>query len=488
MSSSPSFPLSAASGATLNRDGRLAPPRLGRTGDVDARLDQLTAGGAGLGAEYAAQMAYRSSSEGLVRREEKAVADARFDQAFQAYFPTLSAVARYTRYSNIVPPPVQSGLFVDPSIPAGPVPPGTQLFKSAPQAFPVFNDQYLAQASLTVPLSDYALRISQNVASASHSVEARRLDEKAARLQSAAEARIAYYAWLRAHAHVVIAELSLEQARSHQGEVRVGVDAGRAPRADLLAVDVEVARAGLSLAEAQHEVIRLTKELSTRMHQPIAPDVRPAEDLRRLLPPLDGGDDLERLTAQALKTRPEIQALEESSRSYLDAATVARAALWPSVQAFGDVVTASPNPRYFPQTSQVETTWDVGIQLTWVANSAALAPALAAESKAKASEAEAQRQALCEAIAKEVYDAFYGEEEAAADVGAAAQNLDAAEEQYRLSRERFENGALTSVDLTSAELDLFRARIDAVNVRANVYAARVRLLRATGRDILAFPD
>ncbi|APR80835.1 Hypothetical protein A7982_06182 [Minicystis rosea] len=54
-----------------------------------------------------------------------------------------------------------------------------------------------------------------------------------------------------------------------------------------------------------------------------------------------------------------------------------------------------------------------------------------------------------------------------------------------MRRELFQHGRASSVELTDAETELFRASLDVVSARVDVRIARARLLHATGRDALA---
>jgi len=73
--------------------------------------------------------------------------------------------------------------------------------------------------------------------------------------------------------------------------------------------------------------------------------------------------------------------------------------------------------------------------------------------------------------------------EARAALVSTAQGLVAAEESYRVRRSLFQNGRATSVELTDAETDLTRARLEAINARVDLRIALVRREHATGRDV-----
>ena len=66
---------------------------------------------------------------------------------------------------------------------------------------------------------------------------------------------------------------------------------------------------------------------------------------------------------------------------------------------------------------------------------------------------------------------------------ASREGLVAAEENYRVRRELYRAGKATIVEVTDAETDLTRARLDVVNSHVDVRIARVALSHALGRDV-----
>jgi outer membrane protein TolC len=73
--------------------------------------------------------------------------------------------------------------------------------------------------------------------------------------------------------------------------------------------------------------------------------------------------------------------------------------------------------------------------------------------------------------------------EAQAALVSTAQGLTAAEESYRVRRSLFRNGRATGVELTDAETDLTRSRLESINARVDMRIALVRLDHALGRDV-----
>jgi outer membrane protein TolC len=116
-------------------------PSIG-TGAIFTKLDTKPGG---ITADSAAQGAVATSKVAKADEAKLKAAAAQVDLAWDAYLPRLALKASYTRLSPIDPPAIALG------------PPGSPTF-----AFPVYLNQYGAQASLLVPLSDYVFRIYHN--------------------------------------------------------------------------------------------------------------------------------------------------------------------------------------------------------------------------------------------------------------------------------------------------------------------------------------
>src|SRR5262249_19791431 len=143
----------------------------------------------------------------------------------------------------------------------GPTQPGgttptdvTKIFVSTPPdfSFPLVLDNYLLQASIAVPISDYFLRIAQNYSAATHVQDGARFDALAARAKSASDGKIAFYTWLRARGAAVVAVQALNDQQTHLNDAKNQFAVGNASRADVLRAETAVASAELQVERAKN--------------------------------------------------------------------------------------------------------------------------------------------------------------------------------------------------------------------------------------------
>ena len=444
---------------------------------LEQRIAQLTHAG-GLTADQVARQAVATNPDILARQAEVDAASAAVGQSEIAFAPKLTLSGSYARLSNFTPPLL--GYAVVAGNNPGPVTDLTKL-QVVPQAFPVFVNATTAQAMLTLPISDYLLRLSQSYTSARRSQRAAQLQEVAQQLRVQADAKIAYYTWARATLSIVVAEQNLAQAQAHLHDVNSSFEGGIASKADVLRVESQVASAEGLLQKARHFLTVAEEQLRTAMHDPQARALVLGEDLSSALPALSPALT-PALYDEAIAHRPELQALENSELALRKQASATRAGLWPHLNGFGEVTVANPNQRFIPPQDRFDTTWSVGVALSWSPNESVSTYSQAKGADAKVRQVAAQRAALADAIRVELAAAVQAVQDADTSVATSSQGLVASEASYRVRRSLFQVGRATSGELTDAETDLLRAKLDAVNARVDQRISRIRFEHATGQD------
>jgi outer membrane protein TolC len=439
-----------------------------------------TAGG--LTADEVSRRAAATSRDVEARGEERRAAEAGVDQAVAAYVPRLSGLGRYTRLSSLDEPTL--GNVVVTGAP-GPIAAGTQLL-AVPLTFPVIVDQYAAQSTLQIPLSDYALRLPQLHAAARGNARAAALVEQASRLRAATDGKIVFYSWARARLQIGVAERAVAQARGHLKDAQAARETGSASKADVLRVEAQVASAELLLARAQAATAVLDQQLRTVMHDPGAQPYAIGEDLRAppdpagVAPALATPEDT--LVREAVARRPETRALAESAAATRKQAWAVRAAGLPRLDAVGNATYARPNARVFPLKDEFRGTWDVSLQLSWAPTDLFATEASHSATMARSRQLDAQRAGAADAIRVEIAQAVQAVREAEASLRTSERGLAAAEESYRVRRVLFQNGRATSVELTDAETEFSRAQLEAIGARVDRRIAEARLVHAVGQD------
>ncbi len=445
---------------------------------VPTELLAVTPGG--LTAEAVGTRAAATSWNARASEENLRGAAARVDEAWSAFLPRLTGAAKYTRLSEFTPPSIA---FLTPQQCAGlGIPPTGCASLTGGVSFPLVFDNWVLQAGIVVPISDYLARTDQNYTAATHSQEAARWDIVSTRAASLANGKSAYYTWLRARGAVIVATQALNDQRTHLRDARNQFAVGNASKADVLRAETAVASAELTVERAKNLMDLSEKQLKVAIHAGDEESLLLGESLEGPLPPVQG--NLKQMTVEALASRPEVKSADANAAAARQQAAAARSGRYPNLSAFADATYANPNPRVFPQTSSWFPTWDVGAQLTWSPNDILLANGSAADATSRAAAIEANKNNVRDGIEVEVTQAWQAVHEADFAIDASTREQTSAAEAYRVARELFNNGRGTSTTLTDAETDLTRSRLDLLNAKTDARVARVRLDHALGRDVV----
>lgn len=450
------------------------------TGGGPGAPDMPSGSPGALTADQVGQRAMATSFQAKAAEQNLTAAGARADQQWTSYLPRVGLTARYTRLSDFTPPSLGGGgSLVGTQQPPGTLNP-TPTVAAGTFSFPLVLDNYLTQATLAVPISDYFLRIGKAYSAATHSEDAARFDVIAARAKSFADGKVAYYTWLRARGAVGVAEQSLAVARAHQKDAENQFAVGNASKADVLRAQTQVAAAELAVERAKSGAAQTERVVRVAIHGKEEDVLSPTESLDGTLPAQP--TSLKALIAEGLAQRPEIKSIDKNAESARKLADVSRAGKYPVLSGFGDVTYANPNQRRFPQMDEWFPTWSVGAQITWSPNDALVAGAAGSDAEARAAALDAQKGTIRDGVEIEVTQAYQGIVEADFAITSTQRQLESAVEGYRVARELFNNGRGTATTLIDAEIVLAQTRFDALNARVDARIARIRLEHALGRD------
>ena len=424
-----------------------------------------------------------ATSPGLRADREESIARAfAVTQARANFVPRLSGGLRYTRQSRESSPALGNLVATSPDVPAGATP--TQLV-ALPLSFPTLVNHYDAQASLDVPLSDYALRLPQLYEAAKKDARAAELLLAANRLQEARDARVAYYDWVKARLQQRVAERALERTRLHLVDAQTALTLGTASQADVFSVEAQLANAELVLARARSASEIQGRRLSVLMHDTAPAAYEIGEDLSgpSAATPAPSPDGESLLLRRALERRLELRVISESAAGQRQRARAALAAELPRLGASGSASYARPNSRVLPPTDEFHGSWEVGVALSWSPTDILGSDAGRQATLARARQLDAQGDELVDSIALEVKSALSSLTESEVRVTTSERALTASTESHRVRRELFKNGRATSTELSDAETEWSQAQLDVVAARVDRRIAQVKLAHALGEDV-----
>lgn len=453
-------------------------------------LAAFTPHNGGLTANEVATRASASSDTIAAKNAELRAAAAAVDSAMYSFYPKLGLKASYTRMSPITTSlgggtmvfgTGQGTLSVDQTTGLiGTGPGGTQPVSAQPLSFPIPKNYYSLGATLSVPISDYVLRLSHSIDATKKNQESSELNLKAERQKVEGDARVAFYNWTLAIGQVAVTEKSLERMRARLKDTQTSFTLGAATKADVLRMQslvagteasLEAARSFKQLAEEQLTVIMDTRPNEYVLGEDVLAD--------RSVVPLQSLDDL---VKEANANRYELKSMDKNVESMRSAETVIARGELPRIDGFADYTYANPNQRYLFVYAWKQT-WDVGLAATWNVNEVFTSNSSAHEMAAKRQALEANRKAMAKGIRVEVATAYTDARRSAAELEAAKRAAEAAQAAYDTEVELFRVGKATTTELIDAEAELVNSLLRLISAHVGARVAETKIARATGRDM-----
>jgi len=278
---------------------------------------------------------------------------------------------------------------------------------------------------------------------------------------------------------------NVARLRSYHQDTERLVEAGLATRNDLLKVEVQLQSALVSQIDARNDVALARMVLNNAMGRSLSAPVVPASDPEdasaadTLMLLVDQQQD-SLLAREAQHERQDLQAsavLAEAARS---SASAARGGYWPQIQLYANYAYLHPNQRYQPIIPEFFGSWDVGVNLSFDLWNWGRTARQAEQADASARQAEESYAQLRDEVSLEVHRAALTVRRAREKLGVAALGVEQAEENRRMTSDRYSNGLATSTDLLDAEVALVQSRTSLTGAQVECALAKSRLERAVG--------
>ncbi|MEQ8273125.1 MAG: TolC family protein [Deltaproteobacteria bacterium] len=429
----------------------------------------------GLTTDEVIRRVLETSPEAMKAEVEHMKAAEEANTAWTGYAPRVDLSAGYQRLSPITLPPC------DPSLPEDEqffcLPPGVN--QNDVQGFGAFPlDSYSLVASVSVPASDYFLRIMPGYDAVVGTEEVARNQLAAKREEVAFTAVQMYLDAIRARAGRVVAEKSVGVLTTQMEDLQKLAEAGLSTNGDVLQVKAQVASAQVALEQAKGGVIVANARLRRALHDPQA-KLEHGEDLLASanieLP------EYEAALEQAIEDRFELRALRKLVDVQANFAKLERVGVFPRLTIDGSATHARPNQRVFFDPTGFNTTWQIGVNLRWSPNDAVVGMSNWDNADRDVALVETDIIALTDLIAVEVANALATMRSTRASILAAREGLEAAEGAFDDRKKLLDAGQGTTRELLLAEQDLRNAELQIINAHLDLRLARARLDRALGR-------
>ena len=396
---------------------------------------------------------------------------ARFKEVNASRLPSLKLSGGYARLSEV--PPFEVRL---PFPPAFPVP---STFVVSPNYF----DNYSVRMGLQQPLFT-GFRLQSSAAMARLGTQVAVEDLAGDRNQVVFAVKNAYWNLFKAGEFKKVVDENTAQLEAHLADLRNFFEQGLLTRNEVLKAEVQLSNMKLVRLDAANSVemaaVWLNNLIGAPLDDPIEPAVTTGELEAGARKMSEEWSDLDGLVDKALGGRPELRAMGLRVKAGEAGVTLAKSGWYPQVALTGNYYNLKPNPRLMPAKDKFTSTWDIGISVSmdlWNWNATLRQTQQAKAQLAQILDGLGQ---LKDAAAVEVRQNWLALKSAREKIGVAGDAVAQAEENLRVTNERFKEGVALNSDVLDAETALLQAKTSRTQALVDHELAKARLAKAVG--------
>lgn len=383
-------------------------------------------------------------------------AEAKASEAAAALYPSLKMQAGYMRLSDV--PAFQIQL------------PTTLI------SFPVVLNTYNLKATVQQPLFT-GWRFQGIADNAEFTAEATARDYTKDRLDLIFAVRSAYWNVYRTQELKRLTDENVNQVQLHLSDVENLEQQGMATRNDVLKVQVQLSNAKIIQIDASNAVRIAMLSLNSTLGLPLSTEITLTSALTQTdwhIPGLEG------LLSLALRSRPDLQGMQLRIQAAEAGVTAARGGWWPQIFLTGSYYYARPNQRIFPALDKFRDTWDVGASLQFDIWNGLATVHQTSQAEALLEQTRASYDIVKDGMILDVTQAYLAFEQTKEKIALSRLAVEQAEENYRITYEKFKSGLTTNSELLDAETATLQSKIQLTTALVDYELAVARLQKSVG--------
>jgi outer membrane protein TolC len=287
----------------------------------------------------------------------------------------------------------------------------------------------------------------------------------------------AFWQYHKAEKVLMLLKENYESLRNHRDDAQAFYNEKLITKNELLKISVELSSVELKVIEADNALKMAQAYFNKTIGLPVTAATAIEIPMPALLPP---PADFEVLMETAVEKRGEIGALENRLLMSKEQQDIAAADWYPDIMLFSNFYYAQPNQRIFPPEEKFDDSWDVGVMLQWDVWDWGRRSAANDEAAVKFEQLKEGLANLQSNIQLEVYKHFLAAHSAFDKVMVTELNVQQAEEQYRLTADKFAVQFATATELTDSETALLKAKTEYETAVIDYQIARAELNKSAG--------
>ena len=284
----------------------------------------------------------------------------------------------------------------------------------------------------------------------------------------------AFYRVLITQEFVKVAEQSVELVEKQLGIAQTSLDAGAATNFDVLRAKVQLANAKSQVIRAKNGVKIAKNAYKTLLNLPLADDISVEGSFE--IPEVK--IKLDELIKQALEKRPEITRSQLNEQAGQKQLSVAKTRNLPDFAFFSNYQ-ISHSERLI----EMNRIWSLGLQINIPIFDGFASRAAVKQSESVLKQLQIGTEQVMSVVETEVRNAYLALLEAKTLIDVQRETVAQAQESVRIATIRFENGMITTVELTDTQLALIQSKVNRLQAQHDYVIGLARLEKAIGQKI-----
>ncbi|HEY5534215.1 MAG TPA: TolC family protein [Ignavibacteria bacterium] len=388
--------------------------------------------------------------------------NAKIDEVNSQFLPLVTFNAGYTRYSDVTPFEIK--------LPNFPVP---------IKLYDVILNNYNMRLSVQQPLfTGFRLRSLKN--SAQYSNTSSELDLVKDKNDVAINTHIAFWNLYKAKLIKIYIDDIVKINEQHLTDTRNLMNHGLATQGDILKLEVAFSNAKLQQIDAQNNIEIARIVLNKTIGLPISDNT----DIQ--IDPIDTSsyyNNVKELSVEGKNNRAELKSLQYKISAAQENILATRSAYYPNVFLTGGYTFAQPNQRYQPPLNQFKGTWDVGINLNWTLLNWGNTSAQIVQAEQNLVQVQTNLEQLKENIEVEINQNYLNLKFAKEKLGVAQLAISQAQENLRMTEDKYKSQIATSTDIIDAQNALLQSSTNYTNALVDYQLSKIKLEKSLGRRI-----
>lgn len=288
----------------------------------------------------------------------------------------------------------------------------------------------------------------------------------------------AYWGVFKATQFKKVMDETVDQIKAHVADAKNLEKAGMMTTNDILKIEVQLSNALYQQVDAENAVKLATVALCNNLGISLGTNIEIASSVNMVSTQFD---DLNKLVGDAINKRAEIKAADSRVKASEAGVTLAKSSWYPQLSLIGNYYYSRPNQRILPTRDQFDATWDVGINLSLNVWDWLTTKHQTDQAEAQLSQAVDAMGMIKDGITLEVTQNYLSFSQAKRKIDIAELAVKQAQENLRVTNDKFKNGLATTSELVDAETALFGAKTNFTTSVVDYELSKAKLEKSIGK-------